>query len=306
MVAEDQVALAFDELPFLRTGPAALGAAHFVDGLVDVHHQVEAVVDDVRVGQPGLDGGLVGSGTVDADGCDAGPLFFGEPLKEGLDAFLFASLPHVEQFAGLAVEDDGDVAVPFADGLLVDEELGQPVEAWGRRVRLQDDLVVAAHRGVADLEHGGDLGVGCKGGPRTHQPHQPPGRLAVGMDLARTGGRVAVARPAEPLHGGEGQIHDGTVRHRAVHHRPAADLVAGESLLAVGTPRAGTLVEIEVDLRPDLLEPDFRNDIPLEGHQSLDISDFHTRSRPARQGDVTSILTKSRHALTTKSQIYSL
>ncbi|MCP5543703.1 MAG: hypothetical protein H7A49_07320 [Akkermansiaceae bacterium] len=98
---------------------------------------VEAVVDDVRVGQPGLDGGLIGSGTVDADGCDAGPLFFGELLEEGLDAFLFASLPHVEEFAGLAVEDDGDVAVPFADGLLVDEELGQPVEAWGRRVRLR-------------------------------------------------------------------------------------------------------------------------------------------------------------------------
>ncbi|MGD9420231.1 MAG: hypothetical protein Q7R22_014940, partial [Verrucomicrobiota bacterium JB025] len=43
------------------------------------------------------------------------------------------------------------------------------------------------------------------------------------------------------------------------------------------------------------------NDIPLEGSQSLDISDIHTRSRPSRQGDVTSILAKNRHALATKN-----
>jgi hypothetical protein len=59
-------------------------------------------------------------------------------------------------------------------------------------------------------------------------------------------------------------------------------------------------------LGTDFLEVDSRNDIPLEGHQSLDISDFHTRSRPSRQGDVTSKTTKNRHALTTKNHFFPL
>jgi hypothetical protein len=122
------------------------------------------------------------------------------------------------------------------------------------------------------------------------------------MNLLRTGGHVTVTGPAKPLHGRESQINNGTMRHRAVHHGPAADLVAGKPFLAVRAPRAGALVKIEVDLGTDFLEVDSRNDIPLEGHQSLDISDFHTRSRPARQGDVTSKTTGNRHALTTKNR----
>jgi hypothetical protein len=121
------------------------------------------------------------------------------------------------------------------------------------------------------------------------------------MNLLRTGGYVSVTCSAKTLHGRESQINNGTMRHRAVHHGSAADLVAGKPFLAVRAPWAGALVKIEVDLSADLLEADSRNDIPLEGHQSLDISDLHTRSRPARQGDVTSKITKNRHALTTKS-----
>lgn len=302
LVAEDQVALAFDELPVLLACPPALGAANFVDGLVDVHHQMKAVVNDVRVGKPGLDGCLIGSGAVDAGGLDAGPLLFGEPPEEGLDAFLFPAFLHVEQFSGLAVEDDGDVAVAFADRLLVDEEFGHSVEARWRRVRFQDDLVVAAHGGVTDLEHRRDLGIGRQRGPRTDQSHQTPGGVAVGVDFLRTGGHVVLTRTAEALHGWECEIDDGTVWHGAVHHGSPAELVAGDLLLAAGTSGAGALVEIEVDLRPDFLEFDSRNDIPLEGSQSLDISDFHTRSRPSRQGDVTSKTGGNRHALATKNQ----
>jgi len=304
VVAQNQITLALDELPVLLAGPAALGAAHFVDGMVDVHHQMEPVIDDVRVGKPSLDGGLIGSGTVDADRLDAGPLFFGQSFEEGFHAFLLPALLHVEQFAGFPVEDDGDVTVALADRLLVDEEFGHSVQTRGRRIRLQDDLVIAAHRGVADLEHRGDLGIGRQSSPRADQSHQPPGGVTVGMNLPRTGRRVAVARPAEALHGGERQIHDGAMRHGTIHHGPAADLVAGKLFLAAGTSGAGTLVEIEVDLRPDFLEFDPRNDIPLEGSQRLDISDFHTRSRPSRQGDVTSRTIENRHALTTKSLFY--
>jgi hypothetical protein len=122
------------------------------------------------------------------------------------------------------------------------------------------------------------------------------------MNLLRAGGHITVTGPAKSLHGRESQIYNGTMRHRAVHHGPATGLVAGKPLLAVRAPRAGTLVKIEVDLGSDFLEIDPRNDIPLEGHQSLDISDFHTRSRPARQGGVTSKTTENRHALTTKSR----
>jgi hypothetical protein len=108
------------------------------------------------------------------------------------------------------------------------------------------------------------------------------------------------------LHGGESQINNGAMRHRAVHHRPAADLVAGKPFLAMRAPRAGALVKIEVDLSTGFLEVDSRNDIPLEGHQSLDISDFHTRSRQSGQGDVTSKMSGNRHALTTESRFFPL
>jgi len=167
---------------------------------------------------------------------------------------------------------------------------------------LEDNLVVAAHRGVTDLEHGCHLGVACHRGPGADKSHQPPGSVAVGMNLLRAGGHITVTGPAKPLHGGESQINNGTMRHRAVHHGPAPDLVAGKPPFAVRAPRARALVKIEVDLGTDFLELDSRNDIPLEGHQSLDISDFHTRSRHTRQGDVTSKMIKDRHALTTKSQ----
>ena len=48
-----------------------------------------------------------------------------------------------------------------------------------------------------------------------------------------------------------------------------------------------TIVKIEIDLGTDFLEVDSRNNLPLEGYQSLDISDFHTRPKPSKQGDVT-------------------
>jgi len=126
------------------------------------------------------------------------------------------------------------------------------------------------------------------------------------MDLLRAGGDVAVTRPAKSLDGRKNQIDDRAVRHRAIHHGSAPDLVAGKPLLTVGAPGAGALVEIEVDLRSDFLEADSCNDIPLVGRNGLDISDFHTRSRPSLQGDVTSNLTRNRHAMVTKSRIFSM
>jgi hypothetical protein len=210
----------------------------------------------------------------------------------------------VEQFACFSVENHGDIAMPLAKGLLVDEEFPEAVKARRRGVRLEDDFVVAAHRGVTDLEHGGHFGVGCHRGPRAYESHEAPGRVAVGMNLPRAGGHITVTGPAKSLHGRESQIYNGTVWHRAVHHGPAADLVAGKPLLAVRAPRSRALVKIEVDLGTDFLELDPRNDIPLEGHQSLDISDFHTCSRSVRQGDVTSKTTENRHTLTTKSLLY--
>jgi hypothetical protein len=124
------------------------------------------------------------------------------------------------------------------------------------------------------------------------------------MNLLRAGGHITLTGPAKSLHGRESQINNGTVRHRAVHHGPAADLVAGKPLLAVRTPRAGTLVKIEVDLGTDFLEVDSRNDIPLEGHQSLDISDFHTRLRPCPTRGCHLKNPENRHALTTKNHYF--
>jgi len=58
---------------------------------------------------------------------------------------------------------------------------------------------------------------------------------------------------------------------RSVHHGAATGLVAGKPLFAVKAPRAGTLVNIEVDLGIDFPELDPLDDIRLEGHQSLDV-----------------------------------
>lgn len=301
LVAQNQIALAFDELAVLLARLAGLRPAHFIDGLIDVHHQMEPVIDDVGVGKSGLHRSLIGSGTVDADGLNARPLLFGELFEERFDAFLFPALLHVEQFAGFSVENDSDIAMALANRLFVDEELPKPVKARKRGVRHEDNLVVAADRGIADFEHGDHLGIGCHRSPGTYEAHQPPGRVAIGMNLLRAGGYIPVTIPAKPLHGGKCQINNGNMRHRAVHHRPAACLVAGKPLRAVRAPRATPLVKIELDLGSYLLEDDPRNDIPLEGRQSFDISDFHTRSKPARQGDATSKTTEKRHALTTKS-----
>jgi hypothetical protein len=67
LVAEDQTALALYELTVLLARLTALSPAHFVDVLIDVHHQVEPVIDDVRVKNPSLHRSLIGSGTIDAD-----------------------------------------------------------------------------------------------------------------------------------------------------------------------------------------------------------------------------------------------
>jgi hypothetical protein len=132
----------------------------------------------------------------------------------------------VEQFPGFSVEDDRDLALPLANGLLVDEQLPKPIKARRRGIRLEHNLVIATHRGVTDLEHTGDLGVGCYKGPGANESHDPPVRVAVGMKLLRAGGHVTVAGPAKALHGREHHIDNGTMSHKAIHHGPSADLVA--------------------------------------------------------------------------------
>lgn len=134
-------------------------------------------------------------------------------------------------------------------------------------------FVVAPQRGATDLEHGGHFGVGCHGDPGAYESHEPPGRVAVGMNLLCAGCHITVTGSAKSLHGRENQIyHDhGTMGHRSVHLGAATGLVAGKPLLAARAPRSGTLVKIEVDLGTDFLELDPLDDMRLEGHQSLDV-----------------------------------
>ena len=59
-------------------------------------------------------------------GLNARPQFIGE-LREGrFDAFLLPALLHVEQFSDFSIEDDGHIALPLSNGLLVDEPLSWP------------------------------------------------------------------------------------------------------------------------------------------------------------------------------------
>jgi hypothetical protein len=65
LVGKHQEALAFQNLPFRLVCLAAKASADFIDGLVDVGNEVEAVVNNVCVRLPGLDGRLVRTRTVD-------------------------------------------------------------------------------------------------------------------------------------------------------------------------------------------------------------------------------------------------
>lgn len=283
-VAQDEEAVPLKKLAPSATGLTPLTAPDLVDGLVDIHHQVEAIINDVGIGKPLADGRLIGPCTVNAHRTDAGALRVAEFFKEGFHGFLLFALRHVQQLTGVGVEDDGDVAVALAHGFLVDEEAHDAVEAGRRGLAFEHDLVIATNGAVGDLEHGGDLGVGGQRGPRTHQPHEPPCRVAGGVDLLGTARHIALALRAQTVDGGEGQHDQGSVRHWAIHHDTPTDLVARESRLALGTTGAAALVELEIDLRANFLEGHLRNDIPPERGQGLDVTDFHTRSRPSRQG----------------------
>ena len=71
--------------------------------------------------------------------------------------------------------------------------------------------------------------------------------------LTDSNGRTSLLWMFRKLSLARGQ-NNGTMRHRAIHHRPAADLVAGKPRFAVRAPRARVLVKIEVDLGTDFLE----------------------------------------------------
>ena len=63
---------------------AAKASADFIDGRADVGNEVEAVVNNVCVRQPGLDGRLVRSRTVDTHRHDACTLRLGEFFEKRL------------------------------------------------------------------------------------------------------------------------------------------------------------------------------------------------------------------------------
>lgn len=122
------------------------------------------------------------------------------------------------------------------------------------------------------------------------------------MNLLRTTGHVVVAPLAECLGCREGDHGQRPMWHGVIANDTTAYLVAGKPLIAPRTSRPRTLVEFEVDLRTDFLESNRANDIPLEGHQSLDITDFHTRLRLALKGMSPPETRLNRHAILTENQ----
>ena len=121
------------------------------------------------------------------------------------------------------------------------------------------------------------------------------------MDFLWAACHVVIAFLAECLGCREGDYGQRPMWHGIIVDRATGHLVAGELLIAPRTTRPGPLVKFEVDLRTDLLESERANDIPLEGHQSFDISDFHTRLRLAFKGMSPLKSLKFRHAILTEN-----
>ena len=104
------------------------------------------------------------------------------------------------------------------------------------------------------------------------------------MDLLWTGGDEMVALAAKPLDGGKSEHDYRTMGHRCIHDGASANFIARELGITPWTTWSTALVKLEIDLRSHFLEANSRNDIPLERSHGLDVSDFHTRSRPFPQG----------------------
>ncbi len=145
-VAQQVVALAFDEGAAFAIRLGLGAAAHFVDDFAEVGDEMEFVEDDVGLRQMGLEGGAVGPAAINADGGDAGFLLRTQLGEEAFEGILSAPLGQPEQFTVTGVEHEANKAC-FAQVLFVDEQRFEPVKVRRRQFALEDVTVVAIGTG---------------------------------------------------------------------------------------------------------------------------------------------------------------
>ncbi len=239
---------------------------------------METVMDNLRAGKVLGQDGAVGSVAVNANGADGLFLTVGEDGEKGFEALLLLALGHVQQLACQAVEDDRHVTVAFADGLLIDKQDLQSVQTGCGKIGVEDIHLIAAHRGLADGEHGGHRARRGERCPCGHRTHQPPGCVAGWMDFGRPGSDEHPALRAAPLDCGQrdpdrvpigkGQIIDSDL--------PRTDFLEGYP--AIRTARLAAAVAKHRDLHPDLFYQNLTHDASGKPEQLLDVERFHRHS----------------------------
>lgn len=200
---------------------------------------------------------LVGPCPVDTDSLNGGFLRVAEHFKKRCQAgFLFA-LCHVGQFAGIAIENDGDVIVFLANRLLIDEKGSDTVQAGWRRIFCENEFVVSPNGCITDFKESRDVSVGGDCGKGTDSSHKAPSRSSRRMNFLWASGDVRPTMRAATLHGRKAEIGHGTMRHRAIHHGAPSGFVAWKLPLTAWTTRPATFVKVEFDFAANFPKVEF-------------------------------------------------
>lgn len=298
-----QIPAAFDHASAFVLGTVPFASPHFVDGGIEIGHEVKAVMHDIGTRKLLVEHGPVGSVAVDANGLDGSLLFRGQFGEEAFEALLLLALGHVQQFAGATVEHDRDIAVALAHGLLVDEQDLDPIKQGSRQIGLKDLELVTSDRALAEVEHGGDRGCRANRSPCRHQPHETPGDMAGGMDFRwpLRGEALAIRTPA--LDRGEGEEDGGPVGQRQVEDGELAFRMLPETGPTFGTTGLATSVGAHLDLHPGFFHQKLLNDTPAELEQRFEIKGSHT---PVKAEPAGVSLSNESADLTESQKIYEL
>jgi len=148
-VRQQRVALAFDERPILAGEAVVLAPTHFVEGVVEVPHDVELVVNHPRIGDVLRDRVEERLPHIHGHQLDAAGLARPQPLKEEVEIFFAASATaDPDRTATIQVADDDAVVVPLADRDLVHADNAGSGDPRSGDLLRHVDLVEVLHGAV--------------------------------------------------------------------------------------------------------------------------------------------------------------
>jgi len=217
---------------------------------------VEAVEHDRHAWREQLDGLAVGSAHVHRDGLQLGS-GLGQAVEERLQAGVVTALDAEQNLAGEHLDDYRGIAVPLADGELVDGDAADIGEAQPLGPAVQVALHDVPDHAPADLQQAGHRGEGHLPGQAEHEPSEGSG---VALALVRQATPLlphALAATAEqdpqPQHQEDGPEANGQAPQCALHPSFAADLRTAALRTAQA---AGLRLQVKVHSTAPVLGPE--------------------------------------------------